>query len=153
MRGRLERELAREAGGRIDIKLGHGGIADIEFLVQFLQITHGGALPAIRLPGAYEALAALREAGCLGEEDAAALEAAYRYLRLVENRLRITNAQPLHTFPETPEGMQMLARRFGYLDDEEGSSRAKLLADYERETTGVRRIYSRIVEGEEGAAE
>jgi len=76
---------------------------------------------------------------------AEALFGAYRFLRQVENRLRIARAQPLHTFPSTPEGMEMLARRLGYADDEEGSSRAKLLADYERHAQRVRAIYRKVL--------
>ncbi len=148
MRGRMERELAREAEGHIDIKLGHGGITDIEFIIQYLQIAYGARSPSIRRPDTLGALEALREAGHLAPEDASALDEAYRFLRLVENRLRIAHAQPLHTFPETPEGMEMLARRIGYRDDEEGSSRAKLLADYERQTQCVRAIYRKTL-GEE----
>jgi glutamate-ammonia-ligase adenylyltransferase len=147
MRQRLERELAREAEGNVDIKLGHGGIADIDFIVQYLQILHGGRNPEIRRPDIGGALKALREAGHLLEEDEAALSEAYRFLRLVENRLRIATAQPIQTFPKSPEGLEMLARRIGYIDDEEGSSRAKLLAEYERQTQGARNIYRRIFSG------
>ncbi|MBI3129470.1 MAG: bifunctional [glutamate--ammonia ligase]-adenylyl-L-tyrosine phosphorylase/[glutamate--ammonia-ligase] adenylyltransferase [Candidatus Tectomicrobia bacterium] len=141
VRLRMERELTHEAEGEIDLKLGHGGLTDIEFLVQYLLISHGREKPAIRRPETAEALRALRAAGLLNEEDADTLLDTYRFLRQVENRLRIARAQPLHTFPATPEGMEMLARRLGYSDDEEGSSRAKLLADYERHTQRVRAIY------------
>jgi glutamate-ammonia-ligase adenylyltransferase len=87
------------------------------------------------------------ETGHLSKEDEAALSEAYRFLRLVENRLRIATAQPIQTFPKSPEGLEMLARRIGYIDDEEGSSRAKLLSEYERQTQGVRNIYRRIFSG------
>jgi glutamine synthetase adenylyltransferase len=72
---------------------------------------------------------------------------AYRFLRLVENRLRIANAQSIHALPKTPAEMEILARRIGYEDNVEGSSRAKLLSDYERLTLRVREIYNEIVRG------
>lgn len=145
MRARMERELTHEAKGEIDLKLGHGGLTDIEFLVQYLLISHGRENPAIRRPETVEAIRALRDEHLLEGEDAEALLQAYRFLRQVENRLRIARAQPLHTFPSTPEGMEMLARRLGFMDDEEGSSRAKLLAHYERHTQRVRGIYRKVL--------
>ena len=74
------------------------------------------------------------------------LIAAYQFLRLAENRLRIATSHPIHTFPESPEGVEMLARRIGYQDDEAGSARAKLFADYEQQTGNVRRIYEVILQ-------
>ncbi|MEK6710789.1 MAG: bifunctional [glutamate--ammonia ligase]-adenylyl-L-tyrosine phosphorylase/[glutamate--ammonia-ligase] adenylyltransferase [Nitrospinota bacterium] len=145
VRLRMERELTREAEGEIDLKLGHGGITDIEFLVQFLLISHGKEHPSIRRPETVAALEALRDAGLLESADAEALLGAYRFLRQVENRLRIAHARPLHTFPSTPEGIGMLARRLSYADDEGGSARAKLLADYERLTRQVRDIYRKVL--------
>ncbi|MDP7387175.1 MAG: hypothetical protein QF593_14230, partial [Nitrospinota bacterium] len=82
IRERLERELAREAEGRVDIKLGHGGIADIEFLVQYLQIIHGRGNPALRGPNTLAALEALRNAGNLSSAQASVLIEGYRFLRL-----------------------------------------------------------------------
>ncbi len=147
MRRRLERELAREAEGNVDIKLGLGGIADIDFIVQYMQIIHGAKTMSVRRPDIVGALKALREANHLPEEDESALLDAYRFLRLVENRLRIATAHPIHTFPKSPEGLEMLARRIGYVDDEEGSCRAKLLSDYESQTHRVREIYQKIISG------
>ncbi len=147
MRGRLERELAREAEGNVDIKLGLGGIADIDFIAQYMQIIHGTKTPSVRRPDIVGALKALREANHLPEKDTNVLSEAYRFLRLVENRLRIATAHPIHTFPKSPEGLEMLARRLGYVDDEEGSCRAKLLSDYEKHTHRVRQIYKRIISG------
>ncbi len=75
------------------------------------------------------------------------MSGAYRFLRLLESRLRIAGGMPLHTLPKSAEGMEILARRAGYEDDDEGSGRAKLLAEYESRTRRVRRIYEKIVTG------
>lgn len=147
MRHRLERELARESEGNVDIKLGMGGIADIDFIVQFLQITRGRDDPSLRRPDSYGAIQVFHEAGLLSETEKNTLAESYRFLRLVENRLRIANAQSLHTLPKSPEEMEILARRIGYEDNEDGSSRAKLLSDYERHTHQVREIYRKIMSG------
>jgi glutamate-ammonia-ligase adenylyltransferase len=147
MRKRMEFELARETEENIDIKLGAGGIADIEFTVQYLQIMNGGKNPLLRRPDSAGAIQALQKAGLISKKNGDALLEAYRFLRLVENRLRIANAQSIHTLPKTPAEMEILARRIGYEDNVEGSSRAKLLSDYEKHTQLVRKIYNEIVAG------
>ncbi|MAH31124.1 MAG: hypothetical protein CMG78_03515, partial [Marinobacter sp.] len=134
MRKRMELELAREAEENIDIKLGAGGIADIEFTVQYLQILNGGRNPSLRRPDSAGVIQALQKSGLISKKNGDDLLEAYRFLRLVENRLRIANAQSIHALPKTPVEMEILARRIGYEDNVEGSSRAKLLSDYERLT-------------------
>ena len=152
MRGRMERELAREAEGNIDIKLGRGSITDIDFIVQFLQITVGRENPTLRHPGTFGAIQAFREAGLLPVGEAEDLSAAYRFLRLLESRLRIARAQPIHTLPQSPEEMEILARRTGFEDDDEGSSRAKLLATYENHTRRVRAVFENLIGGVDAGA-
>ena len=147
MRKRMELELAREAEENIDIKLGAGGIADIEFTVQYLQILNGGRNPSLRRPDSAGVIQALQKSGLISKKNGDDLLEAYRFLRLVENRLRIANAQSIHALPKTPAEMEILARRIGYEDNVEGSSRAKLLSDYERLTLRVREIYNEIVRG------
>jgi glutamate-ammonia-ligase adenylyltransferase len=145
MRGRMERELARETDGNIDIKLGRGGITDIDFAAQYLQITHGAENPSLRRPDTLGAIRAFREENLLSAENTDGLIGAYRFLRLLENRLRIVNSQPLHTLPRDPDDLETLARRMGFEDDEEGSSRAKLLSAYDTHTQRVRGIFEEIV--------
>ena len=145
MRGRIEKELSAEDEGIADIKLGRGGIIDIEFLTQYLLIGNGGAHPELRVPNTYLALQTLSEAGFLSGEDAEALLDGYRFLRLVENRLRIGNAQSINIFLKTRHAMNMLARRLNFVDDMDGSANAKLLARFEKCTDRVRRVYEKIV--------
>jgi len=147
MRKRIELELAREAEGTIDIKMGAGGIADIDFTVQYLQIMNGGKNPSLRRSDSVGAIHALQKAGLISKKKEDDLLGAYRFLRLVENRLRIANGQSIHTIPKNPTEMEIVARRIGYEDDAEGSSRAKLLSDYERHTQRVREIYNEVVTG------
>ena len=145
MRGRIEKELSAEDEGIADIKLGRGGIIDIEFLTQYLLIQYGGAHPGIRVPNTYLAVQALNEAGLLSDEDSAALLDGYRFLRLVENRLRIGNAQSINIFMKTRHAMNTLARRMNFVDDIDGSANAKLLAQFEKNTERVREVYEKIV--------
>lgn len=145
MRGRIEKELSAEDEGIADIKLGRGGIIDIEFLTQYLLIQNGGAHPELRVPNTYLALQALNKAGLLTDQDTGALLDGYRFLRLVENRLRIGNAQSINIFLKTRRAMDMLARRMNFVDDMDGSAHAKLLARYEENTDRVREVYEKIV--------
>ena len=145
MRGRIENELSAEDEGIADIKLGRGGIIDIEFLTQYLLIENGRADPELRIANTYLALQALNKAGLLSDEDTDALLDGYRFLRLVENRLRIGNAQSINIFLKTKHAMNMLARRMNFVDDMDGSANAKLLALFEKHTGLVREVYEKIV--------
>jgi glutamate-ammonia-ligase adenylyltransferase len=140
MRMRLE-----ETATRRNIKRGPGGIVDIEFLVQMLQLRHGGKPARIRAPGTLDALAALKEAGHLSEADFTFLAKAYRFLRNVEARIRLMNAAARHDLPEDGLELAKLARLLGY------ESGDQLLADCERTTGEVRQTFDRLFDRERQA--
>jgi glutamate-ammonia-ligase adenylyltransferase len=94
-----------------NIKLMAGGIRDIEFIAQALQIMHGQQHPDVRTPTTLEALARLHRHGVLKEWDADNLAAAYRFLRLVEHRLQMMHQLQTHTLPDSDEEIALLARR------------------------------------------
>jgi [glutamine synthetase] adenylyltransferase / [glutamine synthetase]-adenylyl-L-tyrosine phosphorylase len=104
----------REQGRRKDyarnIKLGPGGIREIEFIVQALQLVRGGKEPALRLRGTLPALAALRERGLLPRPAIAELSAAYVFLRNLEHRLQYRDDQQVHDVPTDPAEQALLAR-------------------------------------------
>jgi glutamate-ammonia-ligase adenylyltransferase len=94
---RAQEEVALNQGRGMNLKLGHGGIREIEFIVNARQLLWGGRKPALRVTNTLQALAALREESLLDEQDAHALGQAYRFLRQAENRLQMrTNAQDYH---------------------------------------------------------
>jgi len=94
-----------------NIKLMAGGIRDIEFIAQALQIMHGQQHPEVRTPTTLDALARLHRHGVLKEWDADNLAAAYRFLRLVEHRLQMMHQLQTHTLPDSDEEIALLARR------------------------------------------
>ncbi len=104
--------LAAIAG--YNVKLGRGGIREIEFLVQTLQLVWGGRDPALRVPATLEALRLLARAGHLGRRTAAALAAAYRFLRRTEHRLQMVADRQTHSLPDRPEAMAAFAVFLGY---------------------------------------
>src|SRR5581483_8546626 len=147
LRGRMEQELAQEGRGRFNIKTGRGGIVDIEFLVQMLQLRYGPRYPAIRRRATLPALAALRASGVLPPGDFQLLTHGYRFLRTLENRLRIERDQPVEALESGSEQLFSVARRLGY---EGGDAQERLLADYQRQREAIRACYTRWFTQEKG---
>ena len=99
MRERMEREIADESNARYNSKLGRGGLVDVEFAVQFLQLVHGSSHPSVRHASTMAALSELRRQGLLRESEAEPLARGYRFLRRVESRLRIVRDRAISHFP------------------------------------------------------
>jgi len=144
MRQRIETERVGAGRKATHVKLGSGGILEIEFLVQYLQLRHGRTLPALQTPSTLLALTALGSAGLLPASDAATLEAAYRFLRRVETRLRIVADLSVNTLPSAPAKLEKLAKRMGYAPKAGASAQARFLADYATRTGEVREIFQRV---------
>jgi len=109
MRRRVVGTLPAAVAGR-QLKLGPGGLRDIEFAVQLLQLVHGRVDETLREPATLPALARLAAGGYVGRQDAADLAAAYRFLRTVEHLLQLRNLRRTHTMPEDPAALRMLGR-------------------------------------------
>jgi glutamate-ammonia-ligase adenylyltransferase len=109
MRRRVLASLPADQAGR-EIKLGPGGLRDIEFAVQLLQLVHGRSDETLRAPGTLTALAALASGGYVGRSDAASLAAAYRFLRHVEHLLQLRQLRRTHTLPEDPAVLRQIGR-------------------------------------------
>src|SRR5690606_15932896 len=97
-----------------EVKRGPGGIRDIEFTVQLLQLVHGPRDEALRAPTTLVALAEMAAAGYVDETDAATLAEHYRFLRMVEHRLQLVDERQTHTVPADPAGREHLARVLGF---------------------------------------
>lgn len=102
------------------IKLGPGGIRDIEFTVQLLQLVHGLSDDRIRQRGTLEALDALVAEGYIGRSEASAFSRDYRVLRLLEHRVQLRNLRRTHLMPARPEDLRVLARATGLSDSGPG---------------------------------
>jgi [glutamine synthetase] adenylyltransferase / [glutamine synthetase]-adenylyl-L-tyrosine phosphorylase len=96
------------------LKLGPGGLRDVEFAVQLLQLVHGRTDPTVRPPTTLSALAELTRGGYVGREDGAALDAAYRFLRTLEHRMQLSHLRRTHVVPEDGEALRSLARSMGF---------------------------------------
>jgi glutamate-ammonia-ligase adenylyltransferase len=109
MRRRVEQSLPAKQAGR-ELKLGPGGLRDIEFAVQLLQLVHGRTDEMLRSPATLAALAALAAGGYVGRADADELGAAYRFLRRTEHLLQLNRLSRTHTLPEDPAVLRRLGR-------------------------------------------
>ncbi len=113
MRGQIQ-ESVRTDGRGYNIKLMAGGIRDIEFVTQALQIMHAGSHAELRTPTTLSALASVRRLKLLEEWDADNLSAAYRFFRLVEHRLQMMHQLQTHTLPDSDGEIELLARRVSH---------------------------------------
>ena len=136
---RIERDIVGAEKLERDVKLGRGGIRDIEFVVQSLQLIHGSRHPFLQEPSMLKALRALRELDLLPRDEVLALDNAYRFLRRVEHRLQIEAEQQTHTVPDEPEALQRLALslRFSSADEFTAALHARMAT--------VRPIFERII--------
>jgi len=142
MKGRTE--AAAALGGPNEIKRGVGGIRDVEFAVQLLQLVHGRADPSIRGGNTLAALRALGDAGYVSLDDAANLAGAYTWLRTVEHRLQLVDLRRTHRVPDDPGRRERLAKALGYRDGPAGAARDRFDADLVERRTAVRAIHQRL---------
>ena len=113
-----------------DVKTGRGGIRDIEYTVQFLQLLNGGDLPAVRQRNTLVALEALEIAGCLTPHETYTLAEAYRFLRKTEHRLQLLFDLQTHKLPTSADEMRKLALRMGYtVRNQEAGARSQEAVD------------------------
>lgn len=122
-----------------DVKLGRGGIREIEFFVQSQQLIAGGRNPALRLRGTVPALTALVEAGWVSEQVRDRLASAYRFLRMVEHRIQMIADEQTHRLPKSEAGVDELARFLGYPN--QTAFATAFIADLEAVADVYRRLF------------
>ncbi len=139
MRRRVEENLPAARSDH-QLKLGPGGLRDIEFSVQLLQMVHGRADETLRSGTTLEALAALRDGGYVGRDDAAALDQAYRLLRSLEHRVQLHKLRRSHTMPTSERELRRIGRSLG----ERGDAERGIVQRWRAEQREVRRLHERL---------
>ncbi|NJC69648.1 bifunctional [glutamine synthetase] adenylyltransferase/[glutamine synthetase]-adenylyl-L-tyrosine phosphorylase [Planosporangium thailandense] len=144
MRRRIVDAVPRDELDR-EIKRGPGGLRDIEFAVQLLQLVHGRVDESLRSPSTLEALRALTDGGYVGRADGEALGKAYRFLRTVEHRLQLQKLRRTHTVPDDPAALRWLAHALGYTSGPRRDAVEAFHADWTRHAGDVRRLHAKLL--------
>lgn len=143
-KARTEASLSRRGLADREIKSGPGGIRDVEFSVQLLQLVHGRSDPALRVPATLDALAELARAGYVSPSDAAVMASSYRFLRKVEHRLQLAEELQVHSVPSDPLKRTHLARVLGYRDRSKRSALEAFDDDLRRCRSTAREVHERL---------
>lgn len=144
LKARSEAEVVRKGLVGREIKRGPGGIRDIEFTIQLLQLVHGHADTGLRSPTTLVTLTEMADAGYIDAEDASKLAGAYILLRRIEHRLQLVDGQQVHTMPTDPTALSRLARVLDYRDRVDGDAASQLERDLRFQQATVRSIHDRI---------
>jgi glutamate-ammonia-ligase adenylyltransferase len=126
LRMRMEVELGRESEDRLNLKVGRGGVVDVEFAVQYLQLLHGGAVPSVRARGTMRALYELQRAGIVTLEQFKVLDGGYRFLRSLDVRLRLSQDSSIDQFDPNALEPETVGR-------------------YRKETGKIRKVYLELL--------
>jgi [glutamine synthetase] adenylyltransferase / [glutamine synthetase]-adenylyl-L-tyrosine phosphorylase len=144
MKARAEKEVSKRGLTEREIKRGRGGLRDIEFAVQLLQLVHGRHDPGIRSSNTLEALDQLGEAGYVDTTQVRTLDAAYRFLRTVEHRLQLVDEAQVHALPSDATERTRLARVLGYRDEGSATALEQFEAAHRRQQAQVRSIHEKL---------
>ena len=139
MRRRVEQHIPARVADR-ELKLGPGGLRDVEFSVQLLQLVHGRSDVMLRSPTTLVALEALSTWGYVGRDDAATLADAYHFLRTLEHRIQLQKLRRTHTVPAGETDLRRLGRSMGFRSDPVGD----LIKEWRRHAREVRRLHEKL---------
>ena len=123
----------------VQLKLGPGGLRDVEFTIQLLQLVHGQNDPLVRQGATLPALIALADQGYIGRVESAEFSRDYRFLRLLEHRVQLTRLSRTHLMPTDPDALRVLARATGV-----SPSGSDLSEQWRRTKNAVRRLHERL---------
>jgi len=138
MKQLTEKVLRRKGSELREVKLGEGSIRDVEFVVQYLQLAHGGERPSVRSRNTLDAVALLAASGVLPPEDARVLREGYVFLRTIEHHLQVMHDRQTHELPAAAEAIGELARRLGFEGDRAGE---RFRSRHREHRIAIRAIY------------
>jgi [glutamine synthetase] adenylyltransferase / [glutamine synthetase]-adenylyl-L-tyrosine phosphorylase len=133
---KIDRQVEKKSG--YNVKLGRGGIREIEFIAQALQLAHGGRDDWLRVPHTLVSLGRLADRGFITQPERSELSDAYYFLRCLEHRLQMEHGLQTHTVPDAAEAQALLARRMGFTNADQ------FLGVLKTHTTHVRNTYERL---------
>ncbi|KZS86031.1 bifunctional glutamine-synthetase adenylyltransferase/deadenyltransferase [Mycobacterium persicum] len=145
MRRRVEQLVPADIRGR-ELKLGSGGLRDVEFAAQLLQLVHGRSDESLHVASTVDALSALGEGGYIGREDAANMIASYEFLRLLEHRLQLQRLKRTHLLPpaDDDEAVRWLARAAHIRPDGRHDAAGVLREELKHQNVRVSRLHTKL---------
>lgn len=135
MKQKINASLDRQQEHARNLKLGVGGIREIEFFIQAQQLVNAGTRPHLQHRNSLQMLSLLHQEGLLSAGDRQILSDAYRFLRIVEHRIQVVQEQQTHLLPQDQHALEILARRCGFIDE------ASFSAELEKHRQGVHAIF------------
>jgi glutamate-ammonia-ligase adenylyltransferase len=144
MKGRIEGRAVELGVDETEIKRGVGGIRDVEFAVQLLQLVHGRFDPHLRSANTLETLRTLADEGYVGRSDAEDMAIAYVWLRTLEHRIQLVDLRQTHTLPDPSSERERLAKAMGYRDGASATALDLFEADLVTHRSVVRTIHERL---------
>jgi len=144
LKARMEAErMPRGTDPAMHLKLGPGGLSDVEWVVQLLQLAHAGQLPGLRTTRTLDALAAAEQAGLIDADDAAALAASWRLATRIRNAVVLLRGRPSDVLPAKQAELAAVASILGYPPD----ASQDLVEDYRRTARRARAVAERLFYG------
>ncbi len=150
LRNRMEVEIARESEDQLNIKTGRGGMVDVEFIVQYLQLRYAGQVKTLRLQNTIRILDALAGAELVPRDDAEMLVGAYKFLRRLENKLRLLHDQSISQLSAQQRNLRKVVRSLGYV----GAGiqpEQQFLNEYRQVTETVRELFEKYLSSQPAA--
>ncbi|MFK7766894.1 MAG: bifunctional [glutamate--ammonia ligase]-adenylyl-L-tyrosine phosphorylase/[glutamate--ammonia-ligase] adenylyltransferase [Mariniblastus sp.] len=152
LKRKIERRAAASGEDRTNVKTGHGGIRDVEFIIQFLQLLNGGELPEVRTTNTLDAIRKLERAKCLSSAEATVLSQNYEWLRKLEHRLQMMFDLQTHTIPVDEIELRKIAIRMGFIDSGNQSALLQFQQTLMETTESNRKVLNHLLHGAFGIA-
>lgn len=140
LRTRMEKEIAKESDAHLNIKTGRGGMVDVEFIAQYLQLRYARQIKALWRQNTLEILRVLAENDILHVAEAETLINGYKFLRRLENKLRLLHDQSINELSSEPKILRKVAKSLGY-GKKELVPEKEFLEEYHRITEEIRRLF------------
>jgi len=144
MKSKLHDSIKKSSAQGFNVKLGEGGIREIEFFVQILQLLYGGKHSEIQIASTLQTIQQLEKLNLIKPQEALQLKDSYLFLRKVEHRLQLVHESQTHLIPPGKIEQQAIARRMGYFGEDLEESRERFLEDLSRYTTMVKTIFQSL---------
>ncbi len=152
LKRKIERRSLASGEDKTNVKTGHGGIRDVEFVIQFMQLLNGDDLPEIRIANTLEAILRLERAKCLSPAESTVLSRNYAWLRKLEHRLQMMFDLRTHSIPVDPSELTKLARRMGLADLPRATALEQFHRALHEATESNRKILNHLLHGAFGTA-